>query len=211
MKTVDRPNLSATEVVYQDEGGSSAESTARPGGGRLDEERLAPLVERARDGDMRAFEEIVSIMQGPVRSFARRMMRDQHLGDDAAQDTFLRMWKGLRTHEPRGRFIAWTFTIARNTCIEALRREKRTPMPMDEIEIGSHDPADQHVLRNVVNDAVAQLEEPFRSTLIMRETGRSYEELAESMEVPVGTIRSRLHEARRRLAIQLAPLLGGEA
>ncbi len=211
MKLADRPNLSTSEDVYPDEGGSSAESTARAGTGRLDEEQLAPLVERARDGDMRAFEEIVSIMQGPVRAFARRMMRDQHLGDDAAQDTFLRMWKGLRTHEPRGRFVAWTFTIARNTCIEALRREKRTPMPMDEFEISSDDPSDKHVLRKVVNDALAKLEEPFRSTLILRETGRSYEELAESMDIPVGTVRSRLHEARRRLAVMLAPVLGGEA
>jgi RNA polymerase sigma-70 factor (ECF subfamily) len=204
-------NFSPEPVVYQDGEGTEAERVARPGTARLDEEQLAPLVERARDGDMRAFEEIVSIMQGPVRAFARRMMRDQHLGDDAAQDTFLRMWKGLRTLEPRGRFVAWTFTIARNTCIEALRREKRTPMPLDEIEIGSHDPSDSHVLRKVVNDALAQLDEPFRSTLVMRETGRSYEELAESMGIPVGTVRSRLHEARRRLALTLAPVLGGEA
>ena len=204
-------NLSADPVVYSDEEGSSAESVARPGGGRLDEERLAPLVERACAGDMHAFEEIVGIMQGPVRAFARRMMRDQHLGDDAAQDTFLRMWKGLRTHEPRGRFVAWTFTIARNTCIEALRREKRTPMPLEEFEIGTHDPSDSHVLRKVVNDARAQLEEPFRSTLIMRETGLAYEELADAMDIPVGTVRSRLHEARKRLAVLLAPVLGGEA
>jgi RNA polymerase sigma-70 factor (ECF subfamily) len=139
------------------------------------------------------------------------MMRDQHLGDDAAQDTFLRMWKGLRTHEPRGRFVAWTFTIARNTCIEALRREKRTPMPLDEIDAGSHDPSDQSVLRGIVNDALSKLEEPFRSTLILRETGLAYEELAESMQIPVGTVRSRLHEARRRLAVMLEPVMAGEA
>lgn len=150
-------------------------------------------------------------MQGPVRAFARRMMRDQHLGDDAAQDTFLRMWKGLRTLEPRGRFVAWTFTIARNTCIEALRREKRTPMPLEEIDAGSHDPSDAHVLRGIVTDALAKLEEPFRSTLLLRETGLAYEELAETMEIPVGTVRSRLHEARRRLATMLAPVMAGEA
>jgi RNA polymerase sigma-70 factor (ECF subfamily) len=204
-------NFSDVAAVYSDGGGTSAQQVARPGSARLDEERLAPLVERARLGDPGAFEEIVTIMQGPVRAFARRMMRDQHLGDDAAQDTFLRMWKGLRTHEPRGRFVAWTFTIARNTCIEALRREKRVPMPLDELDAGSIDPSDQQVLRGIVNEALAKLEEPFRSTLLLRETGLAYEELAETMEIPVGTVRSRLHEARRRMATMLAPVLAGEA
>ena len=204
-------NYSAEPAVYPDGGGTSAQTVARPGTTRLDEERLAPLVERARLGDSGAFEEIVTIMQGPIRAFARRMMRDQHLGDDAAQDTFLRMWKGLRTHEPRGRFVAWSFTIARNTCIEALRREKRTPMPLEEIDAGSHDPSDNQVLRGIVNDALQKLEEPFRSTLILRERGLAYEELAETMEIPVGTVRSRLHEARRRMATMLAPVMAGEA
>jgi RNA polymerase sigma-70 factor (ECF subfamily) len=204
-------NFPADAAVYQDGGGTSAQTVARPGNSRLDEERLAPLVERARLGESHAFEEIVTIMQGPVRAFARRMMRDSHLGDDAAQDTFLRMWKGLRTHEPRGRFVAWTFTIARNTCIEALRREKRTPMPLDELDAGAHDPSENEVLRKVVNDALAQLEEPFRSTLILRETGLAYEELAETMDIPVGTVRSRLHEARRRLAAILGPALAVDA
>jgi RNA polymerase sigma-70 factor (ECF subfamily) len=204
-------NFSDVAAVYPDGGGTSAQQVARPGSARLDEERLAPLVERARLGDPGAFEEIVTIMQGPVRAFARRMMRDQHLGDDAAQDTFLRMWHGLRTHEPRGRFVAWTFTIARNTCIEALRREKRVPMPLDELDAGSIDPSDQQVLRGIVNEALAKLEEPFRSTLLLRETGLAYEELAETMEIPVGTVRSRLHEARRRMATMLAPVLAGEA
>jgi len=204
-------NFSEEPAVIPDGGGTSARTVARPGNTRLDEERLAPLVESACLGHSGAFEEIVTIMQGPVRAFCRRMMRDQHLGDDAAQDTFLRMWKGLRTHEPRGRFVAWTFTIARNTCIEALRREKRTPMPIEEVDAGSHDPADNQILKGLVNEALAKLEEPFRSTLILRETGLAYEELAETMEIPVGTVRSRLHEARRRLATMLAPVMAGEA
>jgi RNA polymerase sigma-70 factor (ECF subfamily) len=188
----------------------------QPTAPRLDEGRLGPLVERARLGETAAFEEIVRTMQGPMRSFARRMMRDAHLGDDAAQEIFIRMWKGIRLHEPRGRFVAWSFTVARNTCIELLRREKRTPMPVEADELpeprrGQRDETDQHDLRTVVNDALAALDEPYRSTFMLRETGLAYEELAETMDCPVGTIRSRLHEARRRLALQLRPILGGEA
>jgi RNA polymerase sigma-70 factor (ECF subfamily) len=183
----------------------------QPTAPRLDEARLGPLVERARLGDGAAFEEIVRTMQGPIRAFARRMMRDAHLGDDAAQEIFLRMWKGLHRHEPRGRFVAWSFTVARNTCIELLRREKRTPTPVEAEDTSTgHDEAEAHDLRRVVNEALAALDEPYRSTFLLRETGLAYEELAETLDCPVGTIRSRLHEARRRLALTLQPVLGGE-
>jgi len=177
---------------------------------RLDEIRLAPFVERARDGDQAAFEEIVRMMQSPIRSFARRMMRDAHLGDDAAQEIFIRMWKGIRRHEPRGRFVAWSFTVARNTCIELLRREKRTPTPVEAQDTPGHDEAAATDLKRVVGDALAALDEPYRSTFLLRETGLAYEELADTFDCPIGTIRSRLHEARRRLAMRLQPILGGE-
>ncbi len=206
-------NFDARSLVYpkRSRGNGRPEVLEPVAPPRLDEDRLAPLVERARTGDIDAFEDIVQTMQGPVRAFARRMMRDAHLGDDAAQETFLRIWKGLRRHEPRGRFVAWAFTIARNTSIEFLRREARTPTPVEVTQLGSHDPSDANDLRRVVNEAVAALDEPYRSTLLMRETGLAYEELAEALDCPIGTVRSRLHEARRRLAITLRPIIGGEA
>jgi RNA polymerase sigma-70 factor (ECF subfamily) len=189
--------------------GEGVTAVERPTAPRLDEGKLGLLVERARLGDPSAFEEIVRVMQGPIRSFARRMMRDAHLGDDAAQEIFIRMWRGLRTHEPRGRFVAWSFTVARNTCIELLRREKRTPMPVESEDRAGVDESHSHDLRQVVNEALAALDEPYRSTFLLRETGLAYEELAETLDCPVGTIRSRLHEARRRLQTALLPVLAG--
>ncbi len=159
-------------------------------------------------GDLDAFEAIVRAMQGPVRAFARRLLHDQHLGDDAAQETFLRMWKGMRRHEPRGRFIAWTFTVARNTCIEFMRREARTPVPVEHTEIWT-DESEAHELRRIIGDAIATLAEPYRSTFVLRETGLAYEEISEILGCPVGTVRSRLHVARRRLVETLSPILRG--
>lgn len=203
-------NLPPSPLVYPDAGKSEpAEGRASPN--RLDEAQLRPLVELARDGDVAAFEEIVRTMQGPVRSFARRMMRDGHSGDDAAQETFLRMWKGLRTHEPRGRFIAWSFTIARNTCIELLRKEKRTPVPVEVNDRLGDDPTEASDLRQIVHGAIADLDEPFRSTFLLRQTGLAYDELSHALGCPIGTVRSRLHEARRRLQASLRPILEGGA
>jgi RNA polymerase sigma-70 factor (ECF subfamily) len=219
-KTPSRTNFPPSDVVYLSErrgdepGGDDVAVQAvreRPVGSRLDEAQLGALAEQARAGDLEAFEQIVRTIQGPIRAFARRMMRDAHLGDDAAQETFVRIWRGLRRFEPRGRFVAWTFTVARNTCIEFLRRETRTPTPVEEIYAGVVDPMEEHELRRIVNDAVASLDEPFRSTFLLRETGLGYEELADALDCPVGTIRSRLHEARRRLAVKLRPVVGGDA
>jgi len=172
------------------------------------------LVERARNSDLEAFEEIVRMLQGPVRAFARRVMGDAAAGDDAAQETFLRVWKGLGSYRPSERFMAWVFTIARNTCIEMWRREQRTPVPVESLpEDRRHiDPTDGADLKRAVSEAVSRLPDTIRATFLLREAGLSYEEIAVAEGCPVGTVRSRLHSARRSLAASLEPFMfGGDA
>lgn len=174
---------------------------------------MAGLVARARGGDADAFEGLVRALQGPLRAFARRMMADVHLGDDAAQEAFVRMWRGIGgfRDEP-DRFLAWAYTVARNTCIELIRKETRVPTPVAELpEPAGADPATQDDLRGAVREAVDALGEPYRSTLLLREAGLAYDEISVALDCPVGTVRSRLHEARRLLKLRLAPLFfGGE-
>ncbi len=177
---------------------------------RLDDADLAPLVERARAGDADAFEALVRRLQGPVRAFSRRLLADDALGDDAAQEAFVRMWRGIRRLKGAGAFTSWAFTIARNTAIELLRKEKRTPTPVDELPTVTA-VTDDLALRRVVREAVRDLPEPYRTTFCYREAGLSYEEIADAVSTPVGTVRSRLHSARRLLSERLAPVIfGGE-
>ncbi|HVE90727.1 MAG TPA: RNA polymerase sigma factor [Actinomycetota bacterium] len=171
---------------------------------QMDEDDLDPLAARAAGGDLDAFEQLVLMLQGPMRSLCRRILRDDQLGDDAAQESLVRMWRGLGERDTSGRFVAWAFTVARNTSVEMLRREVRRPVPVDEVPVAG-DPTDALDLRHAVQAAVAALEDPFRTTFVLREAGMSYEEVAEAEGCPVGTVRSRLHEARRRLAESLSP------
>lgn len=178
---------------------------------RLDEADLAPLVERAQAGDADAFEALVRRLQGPIRAFSRRLIADDALGDDAAQEAFVRMWRGIRRLKGQGAFTSWAFTVARNTAIELLRKEQRTPTPVEDLPAVTASPTDDLALRRVVREAVRDLPEPYRTTLCYREAGLSYEEIAEAVSTPVGTVRSRLHKARTLLAERLAPaLFGGE-
>lgn len=174
---------------------------------RLDSGALEPLVARASDGDLEAFEHLVRTVQGPLRGFTRRMMSDPDLGDDAAQESLLRVWRGLRSYTPERHFLAWFFTIARNTCIEMLRRQSRVPQPVEMAPDAASDGSEALEVRRAVRDAIDALDEPYRSTFLLRESGFTYEEIADGLSVPLGTVRSRLHEARRQLAARLQPLL----
>jgi RNA polymerase sigma-70 factor (ECF subfamily) len=90
-----------------------------------------------------------------------------------------------------------------------MRREARTPIPVEQNEVWTDD-SETRELRRVIDDAIAALGEPYRSTFVLRETGLSYDEVAAILGCPVGTIRSRLHVARRRLVELLRPVLGSD-
>lgn len=181
----------------------------------LTDQELGSWVELARTGDADAFERIVRRMQGSIRTFCRRMMGDAYLGDDAAQEALFRIWKALRRGDQVQRFLPWAFAIARNTCIELLRREEKRPTPMESIpedRESSSSAADLEAgeLRTAVAEAIEGLAEPYRSTFLLRHTGFSYEEIAAITSCPIGTVRSRLFEAKRLLSFRLAPLVFGD-
>lgn len=177
----------------------------------VDDDALEPLVEQAQSGYVDAFEEIVHRLRGPVRSYANRLMRDAYLGDDATQETFFRVWKGLPRYERRGKFTAWMFAVTRNTCIELLGREARAPRPAEYLDLGSFDPYENLDLALVMRDAIEGLSKQHRLVLLLRETGMEHKEMAEVFGCPVATVRTRLHRARMRLATQVVADVDAES
>lgn len=179
------------------------------------------LIEGFQNGDLKCFDAIVRRYQGPVVNFFFRLCFDSQKAEDLAQDVFLRLYKHLRTFEPRSRFSSFLFRIARNLWIDHLRRThtgNRATVSMDapwntgEAEAsflkdtipasagGASDPLLRSEMQEALHAALLQLPTEHRMVVILSEIhGMKYDEISEVMEIPVGTVKSRMHHAMERL------------
>jgi len=188
----------------------------------------ALLVERVKRGDTRAFEMLVVKYQRRVERLIGRMVRDVDLVPDIAQETFIRAYRALPQFRGESAFYTWLYRIAVNTAKKALVELKRDPV-MTEAARAKNDEGDEtsrtdHELTTAetpeavlaskqvaaaVNAAIESLSEDLRQAIMLREIeGLSYEEIAEVMNCPIGTVRSRIFRAREAIAERLRPLLG---
>jgi RNA polymerase sigma-70 factor (ECF subfamily) len=187
----------------------------------------AALVARAQQGDVRAFEMLVVKYQRRVERLIGRMVRDSDLVQDIAQESFIRAYRALPQFRGEAAFYTWLYRIAVNTAKKALVDMKRDPLLFDSARSVGED--DDETSRNqselsdgetpeallaskeiaaAVNAAIEALTEDLRQAITLREIeGLSYEEIAEAMNCPVGTVRSRIFRARDAIAIRLRPLL----
>jgi RNA polymerase sigma-70 factor (ECF subfamily) len=186
-----------------------------------------PLVERARGGDARAFEMLVVRYRRRIERLLGRMTRDEGLIQDLAQETFLRAWRALPQFRGESAFYTWLYRIAVNTARKSLAESRRDPVLTEsqlapagdeeetfrpELEPTSVDTPEgvlaSRQIAAAVNAAVDRLSEDLRQAVLLREIeGLSYEEIAEIMNCPVGTVRSRIFRAREAIAQRLRPLL----
>ena len=199
---------------------------AVPAAAEAEEER--GLVDRARAGETGAFEALVRRYQGWVFTLALRMVGDRAEAEDLAQDVFLKAYRGLRGFKGASRFSTWLYAIASHHCLNHLKaRGRRGGLPRrgrDNPATGDDLPAlvdrlpdgapqadallERADLARIIQAEMAHLTEEHRMVLILRDIqGLSYEEIARTLGVELGTVRSRLHRARMEMKARLAPHL----
>ncbi|MDL5035372.1 RNA polymerase sigma factor RpoE [Comamonas resistens] len=185
------------------------------------------LVERANAGDTRAFELLVIKYQRRIERLVGRMVRDVDIVQDIAQETFIRAYKALHQFRGEAQFYTWLYRIAVNTAKKTLMEMHRSPVVTesalhtggDEDETSSlgRELTTQETPETVlaaqeiaeaVNAAMEALPEDLRQAVTLREIeGLSYEEIAQAMDCPIGTVRSRIFRAREAISARVKPLL----
>jgi RNA polymerase sigma-70 factor (ECF subfamily) len=173
----------------------------------LDYER--ELVERCRRGDVGAFEELVDRYKSLVFAMITRTLPDRSQAEDAAQDVFLRIHRGLPYFRGEARLSTWIYRIVVNVCTQE-RDRGRSPLSLDDEHARVAPPAaaDRHArdleLRDRLEKAIAQLPAQYRLLIAAHYLrGVQYEDLAEAMNLPLGTVKTQLHRAKRQLRLLL--------
>ena len=182
------------------------------------------LVERVQRGDKAAFDLLVVKYQRKIFRLLSRLIRDSAEIEDVAQEAFVKAYRALPNFRGDSAFYTWLYRIAINTAKNYLVSQGRraptsTQSDVEDAETfddGDHlrdlnTPDSMLVTKQVaeaVNRAIDQLPEDLRTAIVLRELeGLSYEEIAESMQCPIGTVRSRIFRAREAIALELRPIL----
>lgn len=180
------------------------------------------LIERCRNGDLAAFDQIVERHQNRVYNLCYWSLNDPDEAADAAQDVFVRAWRSIAKFRGESELSTWLHRIALNVIHDAARRRQRVPLPFsatstpndDAGDVPPLDPGDpaagpqetiiRHERQQAVRRAMAELPEHHRLVLVLFDIqGHSYDEVAVLLELPVGTVKSRLNRARLALRDKL--------
>ena len=165
------------------------------------------LVERAQRGDHDAFAVLASASIARLDAAARLILRDGELARDAVQDSMVRAWRDLPGLRDPDRFTPWLHRLTVNACLDVARRRQRrsievelTPIAMPFVADATAEFAD----RELIDDALRQLEPEFRAVVVLHYfLGMPLQDVAVSMRIPVGTVKSRLHRALRTMRVTL--------
>ena len=186
----------------------------------------ADVVALAQQGRESAYRELVRRYERPVFSLIYRMVRDRETAEDLAQDTFIKVLNNVERYRPEFKFSSWLFKIANNVAIDHLRRRQLDTISTDgsrhattasEVEATSFEVVEtgQNALEQLtsrelgiaIERAVGQLRPQYRSCILLRHVeGRSYEEIAQMLDLPLGTVKTYIHRARHELRRELAHL-----
>jgi len=185
----------------------------------------AALMLRAKRGDRAAFAELVEKYKQPVMNFVFRSLRDEIEAEDLAQNVFLQAWKSRSRYRQTAKFSTWLFTIARNLCLNEIRRRSRHPAESIEESHAEHEdqPRQQYEdksqisppekllhgeLAQKIEEALAELPEAQRTAILLcRQDELSYEEIAEVLDCSLSATKSLIHRGRETLKEKLKPYL----
>jgi RNA polymerase sigma factor, sigma-70 family len=184
------------------------------------------VVVLARDGREAAYRELIRRYERPVFSLVLRMVRDRQLAEDLSQETFIKALNAIGSYRPEYKFSSWIFKIANNAAIDHLRRRELDTLSLDgaphaatpeEIEATALQVGDKgetpleeleaRELGSAIERAIAQLRPEYRACILLRHVeGLAYEEIAQSLDLPLGTVKTYIHRARHELRDLLAHL-----
>jgi RNA polymerase sigma-70 factor, ECF subfamily len=219
-RTYDR-FASLTRLTATSNAGGAIGAKDRPGHltGASDQD----VVEWAKRGHEAAFRELVRRYERPVFSLLYRMVRDRGLAEDLAQETFIKVLNGLGSYNPQFRFSSWIFKIANNAAIDHLRRRDLDTLSLDgsphaqtaeemqatalQLDGRAESPLDAVTSRELgsqIERAIARLRPEYRACILLRHVeGHSYEEIAQMLDLPLGTVKTYIHRARNELRVYL--------
>ena len=185
------------------------------------------LMARVGEDDERAFSELVRRFQGRVMNLVSRVLNDRECGDDITQEVFVRVFQHRRNYRRGAKFSTWLFTIAANLAKNEIRRRVRrrnwfslnalqevlkdSAIQLADPTEGRESRMEREQLQEAMGRAIATVPEKYRLALVLRDIdGLTYEEIAQVLGIPGGTVRSRINRARGMLKRKLIPLLRRE-
>jgi len=174
----------------------------------------AELVQQALGGSQAAYHALVARYATPAVNLATRMVQDRALAEDLAQEAFVRAFERLSTYDQNRRFASWFFQILHNVTIDHLRHKRPAIVSLDGLEEAGHPPvpatapggapdalAEQAALVRAVDAALSRIRPEYREAVVLRyREDLSVQEIADTMSVPVGTVKIYLYRARKELA-----------
>ena len=197
--------------------------TDAPEWARLTDQEVVLL---ARSGREAAYRELIRRYERPVFALLFRMVRDRELAEDLSQETFIKALNAIESYRPEFKFSSWIFKIANNAAIDHLRRRELDTLSLDgsphaetpeamqatALQIGMRqesplDTVEAKELGSEIEAAIGRLRPEYRSCILLRHVeGRAYEEIAEILDLPLGTVKTYIHRARNELRVALAHL-----
>lgn len=190
---------------------------------RLSDQEIVLL---ARAGRETAYRELIRRYERPIFALIFRMVRDRELAEDLSQETFIKALNAIDSYRPEFKFSSWIFKIANNASIDHLRRRELDTLSLDgsphaetpeamqatALQIGARqesplDTVEAKELGGAIEVAIGRLRPEYRSCILLRHVeGRAYEEIAEMLDLPLGTVKTYIHRARNELRQALAHL-----